>query len=142
MRVRLLPILVLTASLSANYVTPVKVGIPLRIYLYSHVMGIPIATGTALVAVESLVGMLTPAFIAVAGIALVFPALGLTAPAVLILLLLTGLVLFLKVRVERLEPFLERLPLARFTARFTRFLERVQVGGDEIIAGGGKISFG
>ncbi|MFX0203796.1 MAG: lysylphosphatidylglycerol synthase domain-containing protein, partial [Candidatus Hodarchaeota archaeon] len=55
--------LVLTASLGANYVTPVRVGIPLRIYLYKHLMDVPMSTGTALITVEVIVGMLTPAFI-------------------------------------------------------------------------------
>lgn len=120
--------LVLTASLSANYITPVKVGIPLRIYLYSHFMDIPVVTGTALVTVETLVGMFAPAFIAIAGIALLFPSLGLATPVVMIAFLLAGLLFALQVKIERLRPRLERLPFSHLTTRFTRFVERVQSG--------------
>lgn len=120
--------LVLTSSLSANYITPVKVGIPLRIYLYSYFMDIPAAMGTALVTVEALVGMLTPAFIAIAGTVLLFPSLGLTAPVVLVALLLAGLLFILRVKIGRLQSHLERLPFSRFTTRVIRFIERVQSG--------------
>lgn len=119
--------LVLTASLSANYVTPVKVGIPLRIYLYSHFMDVPISIGTALVAVEALVGILTSACIAVIGIVLLFPTLGLTVPVTLIALLATGSLFLLLARTERLQPYLERLPFSRFTTWAIRFAERVQL---------------
>lgn len=120
--------LVLTASMSANYVTPVRAGIPLRIYLYSHFMGIPAATGTTLVAVETLVGMLVPAFIACAGIAVLFPALGLLPPLALIALLLAGLLLALYVPLARLQALAERAPLSRLTVRLVRFVGRVQKG--------------
>ena len=120
--------LVLTASLSANYITPVKMGVPLRIYLYDHFMAVPVATGVALVTVETLVGMLVPASIAVAGIALLFPSLGLTTPIILIALLLTGLFFVQRAKVERIYPHLERLHLPRFTLRLVRFVERIQTG--------------
>ena len=120
--------LVLTASLSANYVTPVKAGIPLRIYLYGHFMGIPAAAGAVLVSVEMLVGMLTPAFIAIAGAALLFPALGLAPPLLLVALLLAGLLFVLRAPLERLRPGVERLPCSPFTARLVRFAGQVQTG--------------
>ncbi len=118
--------LVLTTSLSANYVTPIKAGIPLRIYLYKHFMDIPIATGTALIAVETMVGILTPAVIAVAGIALIFPSMGLVIPTALISILVVGLLIVLRVRVENLQLYLARFPFLSFVARFIGFVERVQ----------------
>lgn len=120
--------LVLTASLSANYITPVKMGIPLRIYLYNHFMAVPVATGVALITVETLVGMLVPAFIAVAGIALLFPSLGLATPIILIALLLIGLLFIRQAKVERIYPHLEQLHFPHFTLRLWRFIERTQVG--------------
>jgi uncharacterized protein (TIRG00374 family) len=120
--------LVLTASLSANYMTPVKVGIPLRVYLYRRFMGVPVPIGTALITVEAVVGIVIPALIAAAGIALLFPSLGLVPPAILIAFLLVGLLLVWHGRVGRLEPYMGRLPLARFTTRLIRFLEHVQSG--------------
>jgi uncharacterized protein (TIRG00374 family) len=118
--------LVLTTSLSANYFTPIKVGIPLRIYLYKHFMDIPVDIGTALIAVETMVGILTPAFIAVAGIALIFPSVGLVIPMTVISLLVFGMIIVLRVRVENLQLYLARFPFLSFVARFTRFFERVQ----------------
>jgi uncharacterized protein (TIRG00374 family) len=118
--------LVLTTSLSANYFTPIKAGIPLRIYLYKHFMDIPIATGTALIAVETMVGILTPAFIAVAGIALIFPSMSLVIPMTLISLLVVGLIIVLRVRVEPIQLYLARFPFLSFVARLMRFVERVQ----------------
>ncbi len=72
--------LVVTASLAANYSTPVKAGIPLRVYLYKRFMGIGPATGSALVALELLLGFVVPALIAVFVLLLVMPEAGLTVP--------------------------------------------------------------
>jgi len=79
--------LVLTSSLSVNYVTPVKFGIPLRIYLYKQVMQVPLAVGTALVALETWLGMLIPAVSASVGIAVLFTEIGLAAPLMLLAVL-------------------------------------------------------
>jgi uncharacterized protein (TIRG00374 family) len=118
--------LVLTASLSANYVTPIRVGIPLRIFLYKHFMGIPISTGTALITVEVMVGMLTPAFVAIAGIALIFPALGLKVPIILISALVVGLLFVLQVRVENFHPYFARVPFSNAVTQLIHFVKRVQ----------------
>ena len=74
--------LVVTASLAANYSTPVKAGIPLRVYLYKRFMGIGPATGSALVALEALLGMLVPAIIALFALVLLLPEEGPAVPAV------------------------------------------------------------
>jgi len=120
--------LVLTASLSVNYVTPVKMGIPLRIYLYNHFMDIPIAIGTALVTVETLVGVLTPACIAVVGIALLFHSVSPVPPLILLALMGIGLLFLLRARFECWQPALERVPFARLLKRLMRFVVRVQSG--------------
>jgi uncharacterized protein (TIRG00374 family) len=120
--------LVLTASLSANYVTPVKFGIPLRIYLYKQVMQIPFAVGTALVALETWLGMLIPAVIASVGIAALFIEIGLAAPLTLLAVLLVGMMAMLFIKPSLVSPLLERLPLQKFTFRLVRFSETVQTG--------------
>lgn len=120
--------LVLTASLSANYVTPVKVGIPLRIYLYHQFMAIPLATGTALVTLEALMGMLMPALISIIGIVWLFPEIGLAIPLVLLATLLAGMGFILFVTPERIEPISNRLPLWPVARRAIRFIGRVQAG--------------
>jgi uncharacterized membrane protein YbhN (UPF0104 family) len=72
--------LVVTSSLAANYSTPVKAGVPLRVYLYKRFMGIGPTTGSALVALELLLGVLVPALISVFVLLLVMPEAGLTVP--------------------------------------------------------------
>jgi uncharacterized membrane protein YbhN (UPF0104 family) len=74
--------LVVTASLAANYSTPVKAGIPLRVYLYKRFMSISLGAGSALVGLEALLGMLVPAVIALFALMLLLPEGGLAAPAV------------------------------------------------------------
>lgn len=120
--------LVLTASLSVNYVTPLKFGIPLRIYLYRQVMRVPLAVGTALVALETWLGMLIPALISGLGIALLFPEIGLAAPLTLIAALLVGMGVIVFIQPSRLNSLLERLPLQQLTMRLARFGETVQTG--------------
>ena len=72
--------LVVTASLAANYSTPVKVGIPLRVYLYRRFMGIGLAAGSALVGLELLLGTLVPAVISLSVFVLLLPAGELAVP--------------------------------------------------------------
>jgi uncharacterized membrane protein YbhN (UPF0104 family) len=74
--------LLVTASLAANYSTPVKAGIPLRVYLYKRFMGMGAATGSALVGLEALLGMLVPAVISLFALMLILPEAGLAVPAV------------------------------------------------------------
>lgn len=120
--------LVLTSSLSVNYVTPIKFGIPVRIYLYKQVMQIPLVSGTALVALETWLGMLIPAVIASVGVAALFIEISLAAPLTLLTVLLVGMVAMLSIKPSLVSPLLERLPLQKFTFRLVRFTEMVQAG--------------
>ena len=65
--------LVVTASLAANYSTPVGSDIPLRVYLYKRFMRIGPATGSALVGLELLLGTLVPAVISILALVLLLP---------------------------------------------------------------------
>ena len=120
--------LVLTSSLSVNYVTPIKFGIPIRIYLYKQVMQIPLVSGTALIALETWLGMLIPAVIASVGVAALFTKIGLAAPLTLLTVLLVGMLAMLFIKPSLVSPLLERLPLQKFTFRLVRFTEMVQAG--------------
>jgi uncharacterized protein (TIRG00374 family) len=120
--------LVLTASMSANYATPVKVGIPLRIYLYHHFIQVPIGVGTALVAIETLVGMIVPAILTIIGIITLFPDIGLFVPMVLLVALLSGAKLVTLIKPERVERMLSRFISTRFARRITQFIGNVQMG--------------
>ena len=120
--------LILTSSMSVNYVTPLKVGIPIRIYLYRRFIQIPVSIGTALVATETLVGMIVPAIFAMAGIIILFPEIGLSAPILLLVVLLSGTGLILRVKPERVTQLLARFLPSRFRQRITEFVSNVQVG--------------
>jgi len=120
--------LMLTASISANYATPVKVGIPLRIYLYHHFVQVPIGVGTALVAIETLIGMIVPAILAIIGIITLFPDIGLFVPVVLLVVLLSGAELIILIKPERVEHMLSRFISTRFARRITQFIGNVQMG--------------
>jgi len=65
--------LAVTASTAANYSTPVKAGIPLRVYLYKRLLGISPATGSALVGLEILLATLVPAVISLFALLLFLP---------------------------------------------------------------------
>ncbi|MDY7075596.1 MAG: lysylphosphatidylglycerol synthase transmembrane domain-containing protein [Chloroflexota bacterium] len=120
--------LVLTSSLSVNYVTPIKFGIPLRVYLCKQFMQIPLAVGTALVALETWLGMLVTAAISCVGTALLFPEIGLAVPLTLLATLLVGMGVMLFIKPSLINPLLERLPLQKLTLRLVRFGETVQMG--------------
>jgi uncharacterized protein (TIRG00374 family) len=124
--------LVLTSSLSVNYVTPVKVGLPLRVFLYRHFMKIPASVGTALVAVETLVGMLTPAMAAAFGVTFLFESIPAYFPVGLlaVLVLFASVVVFAPVSlVARLA---NKLPSHHFTRRALSFWHEVQIGLHEV----------
>jgi uncharacterized membrane protein YbhN (UPF0104 family) len=74
--------LMVTASMAANYSTPVKAGIPLRVYFYKRFLRIGVAKGSALVGLESLLGTLVPAVIALFALLFLLPEGGLAVPAV------------------------------------------------------------
>ena len=65
--------LVVTASTAANYSTPLKAGIPLRVYLYKRIMGISPATGSALLGLEIIMATLVPATISLFALLLFLP---------------------------------------------------------------------
>jgi uncharacterized protein (TIRG00374 family) len=119
--------LVLTASLSMNYVTPVKVGIPLRVYLYRHFMGIPAATGTALITLEALLGMVVPALIAIVGTASLFPFIGLLQPMVLLVIVGSVFAATMLFPFRRIKPFIRRLPFQRAVKWIASFGRQVQI---------------
>ncbi len=120
--------LILTASLSANYVTPVKIGIPLRIYLYQHFMHIPTATGTALVTLETITGLLVPTLVAILGITTLFTNLKLTVPIILLSILSIGTGLIVYLPTHAIKTWMPRSPRSKITARTLHFIENVQMG--------------
>lgn len=109
--------LVVTASLAANYSTPVKAGIPLRVYLYKRFMGIGLATGSALVGLEVLLGMLVPAVIALFALMLLLPQGGLAVPAVVAMGATVAIAAIAFVRSGSYDRAISRLPLPGIARR-------------------------
>lgn len=60
--------LVQTASMPANYTTPTKIGLPIRLLLYKKFFNIPYSAGTASIALESMIGIGVGTIIAFIGI--------------------------------------------------------------------------
>lgn len=120
--------LVLTSSMSANYVTPVKVGIPLRIYLYRYFLQIPAGMGTALIAIETLLGMTVPSILSIVGIVTLFPEIGLTVPVVLLIVLLSGLGMILLIKPQQINLVLGKYLSAKATQRITKFINNLHTG--------------
>jgi len=120
--------LILTASLSANYVTPIKAGIPLRIYFYRHFMQIPVSMGTSLVSLETVIGMLLPALISTAGLLFVFESVGLGIPLAFLAMLILAMAMLLFLTPKRLEPLVRHLPAWTFIRRVVNFIGHVQIG--------------
>lgn len=120
--------LVLTSSLSTNYITPIKAGVPLRVYLYKQFLGIPVAIGTALIAVELLIGIVIPLVIAVVGVVSLFPFFGLVGPLILLIVVVGCAIAILYFSPERIRPLAQRLPFQRLVQRVMRFSEQVRNG--------------
>jgi uncharacterized membrane protein YbhN (UPF0104 family) len=109
--------LVVTASLAANYSTPVKAGIPLRVYLYKRFMGIGLPTGSALVGLEVLLGMLVPAVISIIVLALLLPEGDLAVPALVAAGAAVAVAAIAFVRSGSYDGAVARLPLPRIARR-------------------------
>jgi uncharacterized protein (TIRG00374 family) len=82
--------LILTSSLTANYATPVRIGVPLRAYLYHKLLDIPYTYGSAFLALETFLVLALPTIFALFGIATMFTDVSLLLP-----LLLIGILAFL-----------------------------------------------
>ena len=115
-------------AMKITIVTPIKVGIPLRVYLYHRIVGLDTGTGAALVAIETLLGLLTAGLAATAGIAFVFDEVSLYLPVTLCTLVVLGAMVLLIVP-DRLAPFLRvYIPQYHLTHRVADFLARVEQG--------------
>lgn len=77
----------LTMSLTGNYITPIKLGLPLRVYFYKNLLDIPVAAGTSLITTEMLTGAILPLILAIVGIFYFYPQIGFVAPLFLLLMI-------------------------------------------------------
>lgn len=63
--------LVITSCLSTNYMTPVKAGIPIRLWLYKAMMKIPVAVGSATMVIETTLGWVIGTMLSLLGAQLI-----------------------------------------------------------------------
>jgi uncharacterized membrane protein YbhN (UPF0104 family) len=109
--------LAVTASTAANYSTPLKAGIPLRVYLYKRLFGISPATGSALLGLEIILATLVPAMISLIALLLFLPQGG-PAVAAAIAAVVSGAIAALAfVRSGSYDRVVHRLPLPRIARR-------------------------
>jgi uncharacterized membrane protein YbhN (UPF0104 family) len=109
--------LVVTASLAANYSTPLKAGIPLRVYLYKRFMGIGPATGSALMGLELLLGTLVPAVISILALVLLLPEGELAIPVLVAVGAAVTVAAIAFVRSRSYDRVVARLPLPGIARR-------------------------
>lgn len=123
--------LVYTASLPANYTTPAKIGMPLRILLYNRVLDIPVSVGTASIALESVIGLGITTPIALVGAWHLFhERLSVPYTELLLLLLIVGTVLLLA-RIGVHLPFFDR-PVNSRLQRLGCFVEKVRMSVQQV----------
>lgn len=68
--------LISTASMPANYTTPGKVGIPIKLFLYKKLLDIPVSAASASISIYAVIGILTAALISSAAILSIFSEIG------------------------------------------------------------------
>ena len=112
--------LIATSSLAANYTTPVKIGIPLRVYLYKKILGIPLSRGTASLAIEIFLETLLPALISILAIATLFKEYSVKIPLVGMFLLFVIFYTAIFLEPLKLKKVTSKLP---FHNKLDRLLE-------------------
>lgn len=110
--------LVVTSSMSTNYVTPVKAGIPIRLWLYKSLLGIPISSGSASLVVESTLGLSVGVALSLLGVRSLLP------PGNATIYLMALLVI---IACACILPFLCPKSLIRFVGRLlpSKYVERI-----------------
>lgn len=102
--------LILTSSLATNYVNPIKIGLPLRVYLYKKVLNIPLSIGTASLGIEIFNQIFLLSIVSIIAIVNLFTDYSIKIPllAISLLLLATCLVIFFEP--TKLKRYTNRLP--------------------------------
>ena len=102
--------LILTSSLATNYVNPVKIGLPLRAYLYKKVLDIPLSVGSASLGIEIFTQIFLLSIVSVIAIMNLFTDYSIKIPlfAITLLLILFFCVIFFEP--TKLKKYTNRLP--------------------------------
>jgi uncharacterized membrane protein YbhN (UPF0104 family)/SAM-dependent methyltransferase len=120
--------LAVTASNAANYSTPLKAGIALRVYLYKRLLGISPATGSALLGLEVVLATLVPAAISLFALLLFLPRGGPAVVAALAVMVIGAAAVLTFIRSRFYDRAIVRLPLPKIALRV------LAPGGDIVAA--------
>jgi uncharacterized membrane protein YbhN (UPF0104 family)/SAM-dependent methyltransferase len=120
--------LAVTASTAANYSTPVKAGIPLRVYLYKRLLGISPGTGSALLGLEIILATLVPAAISLFALLLFLPQGGPAVAGALTVMVSGAAAALALIRSSFYDRAIGALPLPRIAQR------ALAPGGDIVMA--------
>jgi len=113
--------LIATSSLAANYTTPLRIGIPLRAYLYKKFLGIPLSRGTALLAIELFLEILLPAVISIFAIATLFTEYSLQIPLFMVFFLFIVFYVVVSIEPHKIKKVISRLPFQNKLGRLLKF---------------------
>jgi len=113
--------LVSSASLALDYTAPMKVGIPVRIYLYKRIMNIPISVGTATVTLQTILVLFISVIISIIAIEDLFRNYNIRFFLNVLVLIILMFLIFIFANPKRFENFFSRLPLWSKTKRIIEF---------------------
>ena len=102
--------LILTSSLATNYVNPVKIGLPLRVYLYKKVLNIPLSVGTASLGIEIFIQIFLLSIVSIIAIMNLFTDYSIKIPLLAITLLLILFCSIIFFEPTKLKRYTNRLP--------------------------------
>lgn len=118
--------LIVTTSLGASLATPVKIGIPLRIFLYQTILKVPYSIGAASLVLEVFIGSFLGVIISICGIFILFSSLDFLMPLLGALLLLLILLLMLFTKPRNYDALLSIWPLKKIKNRLIAFIIKTQ----------------
>lgn len=124
--------LILVSSYTVNYISPIKIGFPLRVYLYKRVLNIPVAIGTSLFAVISFIEVNVLTFLSLLGIIFLLHNFRYYLPliSVVILFILAFWILFFNRR--EISKFFVKFPFKSKMEKVLNFMDNVQLGAKQV----------
>jgi len=124
--------LILVSSYTVNYISPVKIGFPLRVYLYKKVLNIPAAIGTSLFAVISFVEVNVLTLLSLLGIIFFLHRFRYYLPAISVLILFILTFWILVFNCQKISKFFIKLPFKSKIKRVLNFMDNVQIGVKQV----------
>lgn len=120
--------LVLHSSFAVNYMAPVKIGIPLRIYLYKKALSIPLSVGTASVAITNFLWIFLLSIISLVGIVNIFHEHDYTIIPLFFAIAIVLMVFLAFLPISNPDNVLSFLPFKNETQRLLAFVGGIQSG--------------